>query len=412
MKILHLIHQYWPFRCGSARYFQIPSEYLAARGHDVTVFTTDALEFDYFLDRSKKRARLTSEIHNGVTIRRFRTRHLPKKVRCFLHYRSSSHWAKCLFGIPFVPGLLRASIRRHDYDIVHGGILPYGILLYAAGEIARRNRIPLIMTPCFHIGEDGDDSILKIHSDKYQIDMLRHSDLIFVFTGLEKEKLSTFGISPSKIEILGDGVSLSDLSGGIGERFKRNHGISEPIVLFLGTKAFDKGTTHVVEAAELLWSRGEKFTLVLAGSSSNEDFLDFFRNCSDTVKKNTLNLHDISEDEKKDLLAAAEVLAMPSRNDAFGVAYLEAWVYRKPVIGAMAGGVPDVISDGTDGFLVPFAHVDKLAQRIHAILQDGDLARRMGERGYDKVIGNFTIDKKLDALEKAYERLCASHGRK
>ena len=408
MRILHLVHQYWPFLCGSARYFQLPSEYLAAKGHEVTVFTTDALEYDYFLDRSKKRARKIAEVHNGVNIRRFRTRHLPKKVRNLLHYHSPSLWAKCLFGIPFVPGMLLASLRKYDFDIVHGGILPYGILLYTAREIALRNHIPLIMSPHLHIGEPDNDEILKIHSESWQIDMLRDCDLIFTQTNLEKEKLATFGMPESTIEVLGNGISMADLSGGEEERFKRKYGITSPIVLFLGTKAYDKGATHVVKASEILWKSKKQFTLVLAGSSSNRDFTDFYRSCSDTVRKNTLNLHNIPEDEKKDLLAATEVLAMPSRNEAFGVTYLEAWAYKKPVIGAIAGGVPDVISDGVDGFLVPFAHTDELAHKLDAILEDHDLARRMGESGYKKLIENFTIDKKLEILEKAYQRLFES----
>lgn len=406
MKILHLVQQYWPFRCGSARYFQLPSEYLVARGHEVTVFTTDALEYDYFLDSSKKRARITSEVHNGVSIVRFRTRHLPKSIRAQLHYRSSSHWAKCLFGIPFVPGLLLAALRRHEFDIVHGGILPYGILLFAAREIARRNRLPLIMTPCLHIGEPDDDTILKAHTDRYQIDMLRHADLLFAFTGLEKEKLAAYGIPRSRIEVLGDGVSLVDLEGGDGERFRERHGVSGPVVLFLGTKAFDKGTVHLIQAAESLWARGRRFTLVIAGSSANRDFSEFFGTCPPAVKERTRNLEDIGEEEKKDLLAAADVLAMPSRNDAFGVAYLEAWAYRKPVIGALAGGVPEVISDGEDGLLVSFGDVEALAGKMTLLLDDRELAAAMGERGHAKLAKKFAIERKCGRIETVYEQLC------
>ena len=46
MRILHLVQQYWPFHCGSARYFQLLSEHLAARGHEGRVFTAYALAND------------------------------------------------------------------------------------------------------------------------------------------------------------------------------------------------------------------------------------------------------------------------------------------------------------------------------------------------------------------------------
>jgi len=54
----------------------------------------------------------------------------------------------------------------------------------------------------------------------------------------------------------------------------------------------------------------DDFTLVVAGSSSNKDFVDFYARCSPLVKRNTLNLEDISEEEKKDLLDAADALAL------------------------------------------------------------------------------------------------------
>jgi glycosyltransferase involved in cell wall biosynthesis len=405
MKILHLVQQYWPFHCGSARYFQLLSEHLAGRDHTVGVFTTDALENDYFEDASKKRAARDVEIHHGVTIRRFRTRHLSKGMRNRLHDTIPFRWAKHLFYLPVVPGLLRTSLRRHDVDLVHAGVLPYGILLYAAQGIARRSRAPLVITPCLHIGEPDDDFILRVHSDPYQIDILRHCDLVLALTGREKCALIALGVPASIIEVLGFGISPEEIAGGNGDRFRNRHGITGPLVLFLGTRSYDKGAVHLVQAAELLWREGKKFTLVLAGSSSNRDFIDFYTRCPGEIKKGILLRDNIPEEEKRDLLDAATVFALPSRNDAFGLVFLEAWAYHKPVIGALASGIPDVVSDGRDGFLVPFGDTAALARKIGLLLDTPELAARMGGEGHRTLRAQFTIDGKLSALERAYERL-------
>ena len=84
---------------------------------------------------------------------------------------------------------------------------------------------------------------------------------------------------------------------------------------------------------------------------------------------------------------------MPSRTDSFGIVYLEAWLYNKPVIGAYAGGVPDVIDDGKNGYLVKFGDVEMLAQRIKQLLGNPIGALTMGQRGYAKVLHEMTWER-------------------
>ena len=139
----------------------------------------------------------------------------------------------------------------------------------------------------------------------------------------------------------------------------------------------------------------------------DDDIIEFYAGCPNTVRENTLLLTGITDTEKCDLLAASEMLVMPSRNDTFGVAFLEAWACRKPVIGALAGGVPEVISDGEDGLLVPFGDVEALAGKMALLLDDRGRAAAMGGRGYRKVLGRFAINRRITVLEGAYEKLSA-----
>ncbi len=119
----------------------------------------------------------------------------------------------------------------------------------------------------------------------------------------------------------------------------------------------------------------------------------------------------IPDEDKRDLLDAGDVFVMPSRTDSFGIVYLESWLYKKPVIGALAGGVPEVISHGEDGYLVPFGDVTRLADCIATLLTDKDLARRFGEAGCRKVLTEHTWDKKYDMISQVYRQLGAVFGR-
>ena len=91
--------------------------------------------------------------------------------------------------------------------------------------------------------------------------------------------------------------------------------------------------------------------------------------------------------------------------ETFGIVYLEAWLYDKPVIGAQAGGVPDVITDGVTGYLVPFGDVPALAARIGALLADPVLRGQLGRAGHAVVLRDHTWDAKIAKITTIYEQL-------
>ena len=96
---------------------------------------------------------------------------------------------------------------------------------------------------------------------------------------------------------------------------------------------------------------------------------------------------------------------------SLGIVYLESWLYKKPVIGALAGGVTEVISHGEDGYLVPFGDVARLADCIATLLTDKELAQRFGEAGCRKVLSEHTWDKKYGMISQVYRQLGAVLGR-
>jgi glycosyltransferase involved in cell wall biosynthesis len=88
--------------------------------------------------------------------------------------------------------------------------------------------------------------------------------------------------------------------------------------------------------------------------------------------------------------AAASVFVLPSRTDSFGIVFLEAWCNQLPVIGADAGGIPDVIRAGVTGSLVPFADVPALCDALIMLLTDHDLATQYAQAGYAEVLAQHT----------------------
>jgi glycosyltransferase involved in cell wall biosynthesis len=140
-----------------------------------------------------------------------------------------------------------------------------------------------------------------------------------------------------------------------------------------------------------LWTKGSDATLALLGAPLAH-FTAFFERLPDDAKARIRLLPYAPDAVKRDALAAADTFAMPSRTDSFGIVYLEAWCYGVPVVGARAGGVPDVIDDGVDGLLAPFGDVAAIAGAIGRLLGDRALAQRLGEAGRAKVLRALTWD--------------------
>lgn len=87
--------------------------------------------------------------------------------------------------------------------------------------------------------------------------------------------------------------------------------------------------------------------------------------------------------------SSCDAFVMPSRGEGFGLVFLEAMAFGKPVVGGAHGGMPDVIEDGATGFLVEHGDTARLTQTLTTLLRDESLRRQMGERARARVQEKF-----------------------
>jgi glycosyltransferase involved in cell wall biosynthesis len=112
-----------------------------------------------------------------------------------------------------------------------------------------------------------------------------------------------------------------------------------------------------------------------------------------------------SREQIDDLYAACALVAVPSVwPEPFGMVGPEAMGHAKPVVAFAVGGIPDWLEDGVTGFLVPPRDVRALAGRIDRLLDDGDLARRMGEAGRAKALRLYGQEEHVKTLVGLLER--------
>ena len=102
-----------------------------------------------------------------------------------------------------------------------------------------------------------------------------------------------------------------------------------------------------------------------------------------------------------DLLCLADVYCMPSGDESFGLSALEAMACEVPVVATDVGGVPEVVCSDC-GFLVPVGDTDQMAERILQLIQDKELARRLGKAGRERAINYFPEEKIVSQYESLY----------
>lgn len=415
MHFLHVVQLYHPVASGAARYFAELGERLVREGHRVTVLATDAHDLEYFWNPRKRRIDAPAETHNGVRIVRLPVRRLPGPPIVYPVVRrlmtelgrlpgSTPLLRRLATLTPRMPDMPRFLAANGPFDLIHTTNITLDFAVLPAFAYARAQRVPFVCTPFVHLGPPGDSSLLRYYSMPHQIDVLARSDRVIAMTGLEAAELVRRGVAPAVIRRIGVGVTPAEVLGGDGVRFRAAHGITGPLVLYIGALAHDKGAIPLVQAMQRLWAQGSPATLALIGAPL-EQFTRFHAQLPAEAQARMRVLPYAPEQVKRDALAAADVFAMPSRTDSFGIAYLEAWCYGVPVVGARAGGVPDVIADGLDGLLVPFADSAATAEALGRLLADPALAERLGAAGRAKVLRELTWDHIYARLRAVYAEL-------
>ncbi len=103
-----------------------------------------------------------------------------------------------------------------------------------------------------------------------------------------------------------------------------------------------------------------------------------------------------------DYLSVADLLLVPSETESFGLAALEAMACEVPVIATRAGGLPEVVKNGENGYLIRLGDINAMAEHAIEILSDEPKQRAMGRRGREWAVEQFNTEKVIPQYEQLY----------
>ncbi len=183
-------------------------------------------------------------------------------------------------------------------------------------------------------------------------------------------------------------------------------------VLYVGRLEKRKGILDLFQAIPQVLKRISKVRFVIVGSdnSQNDGFrqrtgIDYPTYFADHYQDSTAHvqfLGGISDDRLQQLYQSCDLFVAPSLYESFGLVYLEAMNYAKPVIGCRAGGIPEVIDDGVSGVLVDPGAPVALAEAIASLLHSPLKLREMGLAARQRVLDKFTYIQMARGFERVY----------
>ena len=182
----------------------------------------------------------------------------------------------------------------------------------------------------------------------------------------------------------------------------------EPLLVHVSNFRPVKRPIDCVEILARVVKKGINTRLVMVGDGSERTNVEHRARCLGVYDKCVF----VGKQPKiVDYLSAADVLLLPSEQESFGLAALEAMACEVPVIASRVGGVPEVVTDGDTGFLSEVGDVEKMAEDAARLLTDEKLRREMGKRARESALSRYRTDIIIPQYIEFYERVLRKDSR-
>jgi len=234
----------------------------------------------------------------------------------------------------------------------------------------------------------------------------RQVDLFIAASEAIKNILIHDGIAASQIIVVHDGIDVAKIGRlpalDIHAEFWLPHGV--PVLVNVGALVTHKGQRYLIDAMPQVLREVPDAHLVIFGEGELRPTLE--RQIKDLHLEKHVILAGFREDVLQ-LVKSADLFVMSSVTEGLGSTVLDAMAMHLAVIGTHAGGIPEAVSDGQTGLLVPTADANALAHAMTLLLKDRQLRTRMGEAGHRRVSEQFGVARLLEATLKAYANQAA-----
>ncbi len=232
--------------------------------------------------------------------------------------------------------------------------------------------------PLLHIGSTGEGC-----GPRY-LNMYRTCNKVLTLTDYERDWLRKQNLDQPSIATLGGGpdYAVNEVDDSKGSPIPDE---SSPWILFLARKVPTKGYRLVLQAMQRVWKVSPNAMFFFAGMPTPEWEADFASYATDPRVK---DMGKVTDAHRIDMLRQCTLLCVPSTAESFGMMYLEAWRFAKPVIAVNTAVSQEIVGQHQGGLLAE-TNSDSVADAIIRLISDPQLARQMGENGRNAYLQKY-----------------------
>jgi glycosyltransferase involved in cell wall biosynthesis len=172
-------------------------------------------------------------------------------------------------------------------------------------------------------------------------------------------------------------------------------------LLFLGMIEEKKGIFDLLDTIKINKTNFEgRIKLFVCGEGETERLKNFIR---DNLLDNLVEYKGwVANEDKEYLLSMADIYILPSYIEGLPISILEAMSYSLPIISTPVGGIPEIVTDNVNGFLIEPGNKKQIKEAIEKLIYDGNLRREMGEKSHQCSIDFFpvAVEKQLQNIYK------------
>ena len=288
---------------------------------------------------------------------------------------------------------LKALMQRRGVDVMHSHEFTMAVYGAAAARLAG---VPHVIT--MHGGRYYAGALRRRVAFRWAI---RNSARTVAVSGFTARDLETsLGLAEGSLHVIPNGLRITR---GDRANVREELGLSatDLLVLTVGNLYLVKGQDVLVRAVARVLKEDPSLPvyLAVAGRGEQEPVLRSLARENGIIDR----VHFLGfRDDVPDLLAAADVFALPSRSEGLPLALLEAMFAGRPVIASAVGGIPEVVRHNQEALLCEPDSPDDLASALSSLLREPDLRERLGTAGRDLAKQRYSPEAMVSAYETVY----------
>ena len=304
-------------------------------------------------------------------------------------------------------------IRDERPHVLHTHTAKAGAIARAAALLAVGARPPVVLhTFHGHVLKGYFDAGRTAFFRQVERTLARASDVLVAVSPEVRDELVELGVAPlEKFVVIRLGIPLEERLGDptADSDYRRLYGIPKDafVVGWVGRMTGIKDTGAVVDIVRAVRERGVNAVLCMVGDGPEREVLERL------AHKLGIARYCYFVGYQSDVAGyyrLFDAFLLPSVNEGTPVSAIESLASGTPVVANRVGGVPDVVRDGVDGFLVEPGDVDAAAARLAELAADPALRSRLGESGRARVLERYSVERLVDDVDRLYRSLLASKG--